>query len=187
MTDYFLIDDALQADGLPYSPAELHGQVVGRFMFGVEAFSFEAWLEELAQDGALMIDLKVGSSAPLLAQLCADVMQSMRERADGLQPFLPDENSDLRDRLEALGHWTNGFLVGLALGGLQAKDLDEDLKEGLNDLRAISLVDTDTEVSEAAEKQLFELIEYVRMVLLHLFEIDRVRALWASSAQPQLH
>lgn len=187
MSDYFLIDDGLQADGLPFSPAELHGQLIGRFMFGVEAFSFEAWLEELAQDGELMIDLKAGSSAPMLAQLCAEVMQSLQDKADTLQPLLPDEDSDLRDRLEALGHWANGFLVGLALGGLRAEDLDEDLKEGLNDLRAISLVDAESEVGDAAEKQLFELVEYVRMVLLHLLEIDRVRALWARPGQSQLH
>lgn len=187
MSDYFLIDDGLQADGLPYSPAELHGQLVGRFVFGVDRFSFEAWLDELAQDGDLGIDLKAGASAPLLAQLCAQVMQAMQTKADDLQPLLPAEEYDLRDRLEALGHWANGFLVGLALGGLRAEDLDEDLKEGLNDLRAISLVDTDTDVDEAAEKQLFELVEYVRMVLLHLLEIERVRALWARPGQSQLH
>jgi uncharacterized protein YgfB (UPF0149 family) len=187
MTDYYLIDDSLQADGLPYTPAELHGQLMGRFVFGVATFSFEQWLTELAQDGELNTDLKEGQSAPLLAQLCAQVMQSMREKTDDLHPFLPEEPVDLRDRLEALANWANGFLLGLGLGGLRAEDLDDDLKEGLNDLRAISLVDIDTEVNEAAEKQLFELTEYVRMVLLHLLEVDRVRAVWERPSQSQLH
>jgi uncharacterized protein YgfB (UPF0149 family) len=164
---------------------------VGRVVFGVQNFSFEAWLEELAQDGQLNIDLKTGASAPLLAQLCAQLVtqltQAMQHKTDDLYPLLPEEEADLRDRLEALGHWANGFLVGLALGGLRAEDLDQDIKEGLNDLQAISRVDVDTEVDEDAEKQLSELIEYVRMVLFHVLELEPVRAIWAKPGPSQLH
>ena len=177
MVEYYAIEDALVADGIPYSPAELHGQLVGRFVCGAYAFSLEAWLQELAEETATEVPIKAWSSLPLLAQLCADLVHAWHHVATlELSPFLPDDEVDLRDRLEALAAWANGFLVGLAFGGLRSSDMDNDLREMLDDLRAIGQVDTSVVAEgEAAEKQWVTLVEYVRVAVFHLLETDRSR------------
>jgi len=186
--DYYSIDDSLQDDGLPYSPAELHGHLVGRFLFGVGAFSFESWLRELQSDMEDSGDLRSAQSGVILAQICAEVMKSLQQKADTLSLMLPDDDVDIRDRLEALAHWINGFMVGLAFGGLRVEDLDKELREAFDDLRAISAVDLEVEAGEDSEQPFAELVEYVRMVVLHLLESDRARELWSGqSDQTRLH
>ncbi|MEJ2681525.1 MAG: UPF0149 family protein [Gammaproteobacteria bacterium] len=183
MVEYCSVDEALVTDGIPYSPAELHGQLIGRLSVGLSTFSFESWLTELAEDVVSQSDIKAWSSTPLLAQWCAESMDVLLRGDMDLQLALPEGEVDARDLAEALAEWVNGFLVGLALGGLRSEDLNSELLEMLEDLRAISQVDTAFSVDDAAaEKHLVELIEYVRLVIFHVLETDRARKQWARNS-----
>ncbi len=96
--------------------------------------------------------------------------------------MLPDDNDELEDRVEALGIWCQGFVYGLALGGIKEDtELPEDSKEIIKDVIEISragyVVDEEAEIavadennSEEDEIAFMEVSEYVRMGILLVYE-----------------
>lgn len=96
--------------------------------------------------------------------------------------MLPDDNENLEDRVEALGTWCQGFVYGLALGGIKEDtELPDDSKELIRDIIEISragyVVDEEAEQavadennSEEDEVAFMEVSEYVRMGILLVYE-----------------
>ena len=83
---------------------------------------------------------------------------------------LPDDEFILTQRVEALGFWVRGFLEGLALAAKgQLGSSDKDIQELLRDLVAISQIDDQADDSEGAEKEINEIIEYVRIGIVTIF------------------
>ena len=95
---------------------------------------------------------------------------------DALTEFyllLPEDNAPLVTRAEALGEWCQGFLYGLAAGGLKEDTkLPENSQEIMRDMLEISRAsaDEDAEMDEADEIALMELVEYVRTGVLLINE-----------------
>ena len=95
--------------------------------------------------------------------------------------MLPDDDEPLEMRVEALGTWCQGFVYGLAAGGIK-KDtvLPEDSKELIKDILEISRAGyvadneaelaTDEENTEEDEVAFMEVSEYVRMGILLIYE-----------------
>jgi uncharacterized protein YgfB (UPF0149 family) len=85
--------------------------------------------------------------------------------------FLPDEETALGLRADALKSWCEGFLYGLSAGGLaQDLRLSTDATEFIEDLAEFCKIGHDeSESGESDEFYLLELIEYVRagVLLLH--------------------
>ena len=66
--------------------------------------------------------------------------------------------------------WVRGFLEGLALAAKgQLKTAESDIQELLRDLVAISQIDDQAEDSEDGEKEINEIIEYVRIGVVTVF------------------
>ena len=89
------------------------------------------------------------------------------------QIFLPDDDEDLRERVEALTAWCQGFVYGLAVGGLSdTKDLPEDTKELVKDIIEISKAEADSEANptEEDEQAYVEIVEYLRTGTLLISE-----------------
>ena len=95
----------------------------------------------------------------------------------GLELLLPGDSAMLYRRAAALGEWCQGFLYGLALGGVRADAVPEGhVGEVMHDLFEISQARTDTVSSEEEEAAFVEIAEYVRMsVLLCHEELQPVR------------
>ncbi len=86
--------------------------------------------------------------------------------------FLPDEETALGLRADALKSWCEGFLYGLSAGGL-ARDiqLSTDATEFIEDLAEFCKIGHDeSESSESDEFYLLELTEYVRAGVLLLYD-----------------
>ncbi|MGI9333560.1 MAG: UPF0149 family protein [Gammaproteobacteria bacterium] len=103
---------------------------------------------------------------------------------------LPDEAAPVSLRTAALGEWVHGFLLGLGLGGDHsgASDrgggadpadplareygwaTDADTRELLVDFAELTRVDTDVEDGDDAERDLLELVEFVRVGTMVLYE-----------------
>src|SRR5690606_5397314 len=79
----------------------------------------------------------------------------------GFQLLVPEDDTDLDERVDALGQWCQGFLAGLGLSGIETAS--DELADTLNDLSAIALVGSDGAAGEDSENDLFAIAEYVRM------------------------
>jgi len=95
--------------------------------------------------------------------------------------MLPDDDEPLETRVEALGTWCQGFVYGLAVGGIKEDTvLPEDSKELIRDIVEISRAGyvadneaelaTDEEDTEEDEVAFMEVCEYVRMGILLIYE-----------------
>jgi uncharacterized protein YgfB (UPF0149 family) len=92
--------------------------------------------------------------------------------------LLPDDDDSLPERVEAISAWCQGFIYGLAAGGIQqGSELPEDTEELLKDMVEISRAghDVDDGGDDAAnededEVALMEIEEYVRMGVLLIYE-----------------
>ncbi len=95
--------------------------------------------------------------------------------------MLPDDDESLEMRVEALGIWCQGFVYGLAAGGIKEDTvLPEDSKELIRDILEISRAGyvadneaelaTEEENTEEDEVAFMKVSEYVRMGILLIYE-----------------
>jgi yecA family protein len=95
--------------------------------------------------------------------------------------MLPDDDETLEMRVEALGVWCQGFVYGLAMGGIKEDTvLPEDSKELIKDILEISRAGyvadneaelaSDEENTEEDEMAFVEVCEYVRTGVLLIYE-----------------
>lgn len=93
---------------------------------------------------------------------------SVKQLADpdlGFKLLLPDDDTSLDTRTEALAGWCEGFLYGLALGGIKEFNMfSEPVQEFAQDLTEIAqLSHEDGDDTETGESAFFDISEYVRM------------------------
>ncbi len=116
-----------------------------------------------------------------LLQIHQISVEQMNDTDAEFELMLPDDDEPLEVRVEALGTWCQGFVYGLAVGGIKEDtDLPEDSKELIRDILEISragyIADieaelaTDEEDSEEDEVAFMEVCEYVRMGILLIYE-----------------
>ena len=164
--------DVFVATGAVSAPAELHGALTGQLCAGVK-FSPKAWLrkaiefmeptDELSrQQQALMQQLHDVT----LAQLTDDDMQ--------FRPLLPDDDTDLLTRLEALAQWCDGFLAGFALvEEHRHAEFAPIITDALKDIAAIAQVGfesvEDGELEDDAEDDYMQVVEHVRLLVMNIF------------------
>ncbi len=162
---------AISKLGAQQEPAELHGTLTGLLCANGNAGA-ETWLKNLFPNAA---------SGDLLGEEAFDELKALhetsRERLNAtgceFQLLLPDDDSDLDQRVHALGEWCQGFLVGLSLGGISDfKALPEDAREIAEDIVEIARADSSYSFdgSEEDEHAYAELVEYLRVGVLLINE-----------------
>jgi len=152
MLDFDHVQTALEGLGANVDAAEAHGTLCALLLDNCD---LPLWL------GHTLDELPDGG----------DVLAEERlENEDlGFELLLPDETDDLDLRLLALSIWCQGFLYGFGVTDrFDESTLDEEARECLSDLLEISKLSHDEEDSDAAEQQLAELVEHVRIVTLLL-------------------
>ncbi len=117
------------------------------------------------------------SVGKLLLKIHQISVAQMNDSNVDFELLLPDDDEALEDRVEALGVWCQGFVYGLAAGGIkEGADLPEDSQELIKDILEISqagyAIDDEAEVaiSEDDEVAFMEVSEYVRMGVLLVYE-----------------
>lgn len=180
-SDYEILDETLKSAGAAMGAAESHGILCGKLAVQ-HGTSEESWVRDVF-DG---IDEATASSCrESLTALYHDTCNQLDDQGMTFQPFLPDDNAALEQRVEALGEWCRGFTVGLALSGLTSTrlaQLSDQSREFLSDLNQIVLISSDVEENDESETNYVELLEYIRVGVLFLFEEFRPK-----SPQPTLH
>ncbi len=129
-----------------------------------------------------------GEGNPLLKEVAGQLMQiyqfaveQMNDSTIEFELYLPTDDELLEERVEALSLWCQGFVYGLAVGGVkQETELPDDTQELIRDIVEISRIGLDSpedDDSEGEEDKLdedeiafMEVIEYVRMGILLIYE-----------------
>ncbi|MCG6872975.1 MAG: UPF0149 family protein [Gammaproteobacteria bacterium] len=157
----------LDSRGAGTGASELHGIACGLAATGGGAGELITMLAE--QD-------PVGEADPGLAALAKQLLeesgQGMADDSFAFEPWLPEDEAPLGERIIALADWCGGFLLGLTMGGqTDPTTLAGDAGEAASDLVAISGASEDPgEDLAAAERQLSELTEFVRVGAMLIFE-----------------
>ena len=153
------------AAGGKIGPSELHGFICGLLAAGARPDK-KRWQKEVAE----FLDLDA-----LPADLSRDSLvlaeQSQRDLSDknlSFQPLL--SNSDeLAERGQTLCLWCEGFLHGFGIGKYTG-ELPPTSSEALKDFAEIAQLDaTSLENGAEQERELFEVLEYVRMAAMNIF------------------
>jgi uncharacterized protein YgfB (UPF0149 family) len=175
LIEYSQLAALLTRSGSPLPPAELHGGLCGVICAsGRKAAA--GWLDELIDDCT--------GDAATLAELDSELRTLGTVTFNALSgwtlefnPLLPDDESALAQRAEALALWCHGFLAGLVVGGVdlagEPSGLSAELNELVRDFAEISRAGADAdaeEIGESGDRSLTELIEYVRVGAQCIFE-----------------
>lgn len=116
-----------------------------------------------------------------LLQIHRIAVEQMNTSDVKFELMLPDDEEPLEERVSALGVWCQGFVYGLAAGGIkQDTELPENSKELINDILEISRAgyaaddfdDSDFDDGDVDEDEIafIEVSEYVRMGVLLIYE-----------------
>ena len=164
--------DALFNAGLALNPSTLHGAMVGLLGAGFSPHS-EQHLSAMvsALEKALAVEL-TGDLVDFVSGLSLATLSAIQDADYAFQPLLPPDDDALEDRLRSVSEWTSGFLSGFTQGITVRAAANEPIPgmtaEALKDVAAIAQVDTEEADSEEAERQLEDIVEYVRFAAINI-------------------
>lgn len=170
MSVYFeFLEDTLRRAGAAIGAAEVHGALCGYLC--VDEVGGEArWINDILAG----IDSEAMQTCQAdLADLYRDTRNELHDEHLGFQLLLPADEDALGMRVEALGQWCYGFSSGLVLAGLtpeRLSQLSEQAREFVDDIGQIAQVSPEMVAYDESEADYAELIEYVRMGVVSLFE-----------------
>lgn len=166
---YGEVAEALSRLGQAGSVAEAHGALSGMLCAGGSRQG-KAWLNDI------LAGSDDGAARDVLEALSADTITQLKEPGFVFQPLLPDDETELGLRVQALGEWAQAYLYGLGAGGFARDNLSVDVAEALKDLEEISKVEFEADHADEADEFAYaEVLEHVRMIAM--FMKDSVGAL----------
>ena len=183
--EYDLINDALKRAAIELDAAEVHGVLTG-LLCAQDQTVEDKWFQYCfpqAEPG----DLLFQETARLLKEMISEVQTQLQHSEFKFYPLLPDEDSSLLSRVEALAFWCQGFLLGISLGGIvNSEKLPGELPEFIKDMVEFSKEENvELEEEEQDEDAYMELVEYIRMGILLFYE--EIRSLKGNGSEPTLH
>lgn len=187
--DFSEIDTVLERLGVIYAASESHGVLCG--LLCVKGFiSYDDWKrllhdEQKSQaiwpDEGLEQDDNSATNGRnititeddwgLLQDLYEETLRQLSDDDYGFYLLLPNDDQPLQLRTQALVEWCEGFLFGLGAGEIKDfAQLPDDVNEISHDLAEISRAYHEDETTEADEVAFAELVEYVRVGVLVVYE-----------------
>ncbi len=164
--DIEILDEALFKVNAMMGAAESHGVLCG-MLCARGAIELSEWIGHVLGDqeeGNVLLHDTVHQ----LSELHQVTMEKVNDISGSFYMLLPDDDEDLLGRTEALANWCQGFVYGLAAGGIsEDSKLPGDTQEILMDFIEISRAGHDTvdealEATEEDELAFVEVVEYVR-------------------------
>ena len=170
------LDELLYRIDAAMSAAEAHGALCG-MVCARGTVELSEWVDHVIGEQEQGSDL-LHDVVHKLSDLHQWTLETMNDTSGNFKLLLLDDDDPLPDRVEALAAWCQGFVYGLAAGGIQeGSELPEDTEELLRDMVEISRAghdvdDADTEGSDDNEDELayMEVEEYVRMGVIYIYE-----------------
>ena len=170
LPDYAELQRALLNVDANMEAAESHGALCG-MMCAQGAVEISSWIQHVLgdQDNANLLVAEVSRDLQALYQTS---LQQMNDEVADLQLLLADDDEPLSERVHSLAYWCQGFVYGLAAGGLkQDSKLPADSAELLTDLIEIARAVHDSDEDEETDEESYmQLVEYVRVGVLLINE-----------------
>lgn len=170
---YLAVSSALEKLETEVTPSEVHGTLCGLLSASVSA-SADLWQNSLWPHlDRDKNDLVQADALETLNQLHEITRLQINAPNCEFELLLPDDDDPLEDRVNALGDWCQGYLVGLTLGGVEDfSPLPDNAREVANDLVEIARAGSSYELegSEEDEHAYAELVEYLRVGILLINE-----------------
>ena len=164
--------DGLFNAGLNLNPSALHGAMAGLLGAGFSPHTDQHFSATVAAlEKALAIDL-TGDLVDFVSRLSLSTLSAIEDADYTCQPLVPAEDSPLEERLLSISEWSRGFLSGFTQGITLREAAGEPVPgmtaEALKDMAAIAQVDTAETDSEEAERQLEDIIEFIRFAAINI-------------------
>ncbi|MCB1757044.1 MAG: UPF0149 family protein [Gammaproteobacteria bacterium] len=172
------MSDLLVRIGSDYRSAEAHGILCGLLCVGKGADAAKSWLELLVPEDCSPDNAVVAEFARSAEALYHQTLRQLNHETLGFRLLLPDEQTDLGARTEALANWCQGFTYGLGVGGYKEDPkIKRDTVELIRDFNEISRASySDPDAGEEEESAFYEIEEYVRVgVMLIMEELQPVK------------
>lgn len=179
MPKYIELDRMLSDTPLKLHPSQAHGLICGMLCSPSQTAQWEK---------LIMGDQEKDNKAPVLLQkLYETSAQQLEEFEFDFQLLLPADSKDLPTRAEALTLWCQGFLTGLQKANIQIAEREpSESTEAINDLIEISKMNyEDVVASEEDEEAYTELVEYVRMAIILVYQ--ECHEVMKTTSQSDLH
>lgn len=151
----------LKQAGISLNGVELHGFLSGLICGGIQDTSWQPLMYQFTNDNNAY-------PVSLLTQLTHFYQQTIEQLADVSSfEFSPDlgQSEDPFTRADALGEWTNHFLLGIGLAQPKLEQEEGDIAEAVVDLQQICQLGYDPdEDQEELNVALEEIVEYIRTI-----------------------
>ena len=173
-TSYIVCSQALTRARAELGAAECHGLLCG-MLCSVDEEAPQRWLDEVLGPGQRLQKARDECRDQLLRVL-TDTVRTLCSGQCDFEPLLPDHDAGLGVRSEALADWCSGFLYGIGSAGVDVEArLSKDALEVLSDFSEVTRLRPDAEESESSEADYTEIVEYMRVGVMLIFEELRGR------------
>ncbi|MBP5979460.1 MAG: UPF0149 family protein [Halomonas sp.] len=162
VADVFLLHGSMQ------SPAFLDGRLCA--LLALRDVSAQAWLEEVCISLGVEQPRDEASAERLLGWR-KQTLEALSASDLNYAPLLPDELFSLGEQAQGLKEWTLGFIevVDEVVDSELRERWSQALRESIDDLEALSRIETDIDDSPENENDLFALTEHARMAAMLLY------------------
>lgn len=164
------LDAALEQVETEMQAEECQGTLTGLFCAKGE-LSADEWLGYIGHN-LDPNDLLAKEALSTFRKIYEQTRRGLNDSELDFHPLLPGDEASVEERIESLGQWCQGFLLGLSAGGVTDLDkLPGDSGEILRDLVEIARAGSyELEGGEEDESSFHQLLEYVRTGVLLLNE-----------------
>ena len=174
MPDWDEIADQLFNAGQTLNPSELHGVLVGLMGAGFDPDD-EHHLEQTLASVEKAVGMQLqGALVDIVSRLNLATLSAIVDTDYAFHVFLPDDDDPIEQRLRSFSNWVTGFISGYTEGMTvrQAAGLaiQPEVADVLKDFASIAQVETDQVETEEAERQLEELVDYVRLATISIVQ-----------------
>ncbi len=152
--------------------AETHGLLCALMSSGARMRK-QAWVNSLLSNVVEQGDVMAVDAVDSIGRLFEATQKQFKQDQCQAQLLLPDDEAELRERMQALAEWCQGYMSGLKLVGISAQShANDQVREVLDDLTQIACMDYDDDSAQGAEAeaQLMQLQEFVRVGMMLVYD-----------------
>lgn len=185
LPSYQSLNTALIQQNIGMTASEMHGLLSGLVCGGSNDNSWTVMVHDLTNEG-LNFGYPLEEMVKSIYQLTKDELE---DDGFGFVLLMPDDETSVFDRIDALAGWVNHFLLGLGMMQPKLGQIKGEVGEAIDDLRNIAQLGyEEDEDQEELEHSLEEIAEYVRMAaMLCHSEFARVNTAVPENVKPTLH
>ena len=169
MQNYDELNEILITSGAGFHASECHG-----FLCALICGNGQVQEQKVKDYFLLETDeiINPGVCFNYLQTLAEDIEAKMYSTDFELELLLADEDDPLAERSRSLAEWCQGFMSGMGLSGVKQEQIPAESQELISDFYNIARLDVDhkDELDHGDDFALMELIEYVRLGAIFIFE-----------------